>query len=229
LRSPKESQYTTTPMLRTKEIYFNRQALLSGLITILSSIASITLLTIYLNAANHGIDFTDEGYYLNWIHNPTAFKGSVSFFGEVYYPIYKLVGENIRNLRVFNILTLFIASFWLSIEVQSYSEKRESPPRNNISASLNAITISSLSLAQLSIMTPSYNSLTLTGCIITSIFFLRITKKRRYSNLGKAFNIAGLSISLAIIGLAKATSLAAIITCLLIYIILSRFKNGRGL
>jgi hypothetical protein len=31
----------------------------------------------------YGIDFTDEGYYLNWISNPFLYKYSLSQFGYI--------------------------------------------------------------------------------------------------------------------------------------------------
>ena len=55
----------------------------------------------------YGIDFTDEGYYLNWISNPFLYKVSLSQFGYIYHPLYNLVDGNIIWLRRLNFLITF--------------------------------------------------------------------------------------------------------------------------
>lgn len=40
--------------------------------------------------AGHGFDFTDESYYLFWISNPFQYDWSVTQFGFVYHPLYRL-------------------------------------------------------------------------------------------------------------------------------------------
>jgi hypothetical protein len=54
-----------------------------------------------------GYDFTDEGYYLNWISNPWIYKASVSQFGFMYHPLYRLVGGDLALLRQCNIFITF--------------------------------------------------------------------------------------------------------------------------
>ena len=56
----------------------------------------------------YGIDFTDEGYYLNWISNPFLYKSSLSQFGYIYYPLYNLVDGNIAWLRRVNFFITFV-------------------------------------------------------------------------------------------------------------------------
>ena len=60
-----------------------------------------TLLILYhvFKFSAYGVDFTDEGYYLNWISNPFLYKTSLSQFGFIYYPLYNLVNENIAWFR----------------------------------------------------------------------------------------------------------------------------------
>lgn len=213
-------------MSNSKEIKIKGKAHLIEIIAALSSATSIAALIFFLILSGHGLDLTDEGFYLNWIHNPSYFAGGVSFFGHAYHPIYRLLGENIRWLRIFNILSLYVTSYWLSVEAQEYKQNKREGSFFNMGSSLNAIAISALSLASLNILTPNYNSLALMGCLVTSIFFLRITSKRKNSKLEEAFNITGLSLALAITGLAKATTLASIIACLLIWIGLNRSRKG---
>src|ERR1700738_1930606 len=60
-----------------------------------------------------GFDFTDEGFYLNWISNPWNYHSSVSQFGFVYRPLFKLVGGDIVLLRQANVLILFALAWAL--------------------------------------------------------------------------------------------------------------------
>lgn len=67
-----------------------------------------------------GIDFTDEGYALNWISNPWLYKVSVTQFGYIYYPLYRFLGENMVLLRQVNILIILALSWALSIQLLKY-------------------------------------------------------------------------------------------------------------
>ena len=64
--------------------------------------ASFLLLGWVMFRCRSGFDFTDEGFYLNWISNPQNFRASVTQFGFVYHPLYKLIGGNIALLRQVN-------------------------------------------------------------------------------------------------------------------------------
>src|SRR6266404_6208219 len=73
----------------------------------ISVVASVLLLGWVMLRCRSGFDFTDEGFYLNWISNPWNFRSSVTQFGFVYHPLYKLVGGDIVVLRQANVLILF--------------------------------------------------------------------------------------------------------------------------
>ena len=53
------------------------------------------------------MDFTDEGFYLNWISDPFIYPVSHTQFGFVYHPVYELLNGNILALRQANILIIF--------------------------------------------------------------------------------------------------------------------------
>src|SRR5437016_5064779 len=65
----------------------------------ISIVASLLLLGWVMIRCRSGFDFTDEGFYLNWISDPWRFRSSVTQFGFVYYPLYKLVDGDIVLLR----------------------------------------------------------------------------------------------------------------------------------
>jgi hypothetical protein len=69
--------------------------------------ASLTLVGWVMLRCRSGFQFTDEGFYLNWISNPWDYHASVSQFGFVYHPLYKLVGGDIALLRQANVLISF--------------------------------------------------------------------------------------------------------------------------
>ena len=70
-------------------------------------VASLALVSSVLWRSYFGYDFTDEGYYLNWISNPWIYKASVSQFGFMYHPLYRLVGGDLPLLRQCNIFIIF--------------------------------------------------------------------------------------------------------------------------
>ena len=53
-----------------------------------TAIAGLSLLGWVLLNCRAGFDFTDEGFYLNWIANPWNYRASLSQFGFVYHPLY---------------------------------------------------------------------------------------------------------------------------------------------
>jgi hypothetical protein len=134
--------------------------------------ASLFLLGWVILRCRSGFDFADEGYYLNWISDPWNYQRSVSQFGFVYHPLYKLVGGDIVLLRQANVLILFALGWALcfallrSIFIQW----------DSIGASLRAGVIGaalvagagSLSFFDLWLPTPSYNSLTFQSLMLAA-------------------------------------------------------------
>ena len=49
--------------------------------------------------ARRGIDFSDEGYHLNFIANPGIYSASVTQFGFFYHPLFELVSEKSRAIE----------------------------------------------------------------------------------------------------------------------------------
>ena len=81
----------------------------------ISVVASVLLLGWVMLRCRSGFDFTDEGFYLNWISNPWNFRSSVTQFGFVYHPLYKLVGGDVVLLRQANVLILFALGWALCV------------------------------------------------------------------------------------------------------------------
>ena len=140
----------------------------------LSTLSTISILFLVLKFSSYGIDFTDEGYYLNWISNPHLYKLSLSQFVFIYHPIYNLLDENIVLLRRINFLFTFRLStilVYLLFNQINIKEKLD-----KIFQILLSFGIATTSFTYLFIQTPSYNHLTLQRLLFTCIGILLIDK-----------------------------------------------------
>jgi hypothetical protein len=133
----------------------------------ISAGCTVFLLVWILWYCRYGIDFKDEGFYLIWMANPFNYSISVTQFGFIYHPLYKLLHGNIGLIRQVNILTTFSLG-WVLVDV--FLKKIfdhhviEKLTRIIISA---AIATSSLVFLHIWHLTPSYNWLALQALFIT--------------------------------------------------------------
>jgi hypothetical protein len=113
-----------------------------------------------------GIDFTDEGFYLNWVSNPWQYPTSVSQFGFVYHPLYQLVDGQIDRLRQLNVLLLVGLGSVLAFALLRTA--RADPKHGRLIDTVAALVAGSTALAQLGIWlpTPNYNTLALQGLLL---------------------------------------------------------------
>lgn len=144
-----------------------RISIFSDLSLLVSLVATIVFLGRLLWLADHGFDFTDEGYYLGWISNPSLYSLSVSQFGFVYHPLYKLVDGDVATLRQINLVLIFLLAWMLC-----HAFLRPPPGANPIAdahrVALGAVLAStSLVFFDPWIPTPSYNSLALQSVLLT--------------------------------------------------------------
>lgn len=138
-----------------------------------SLIASFSVLIWMLRLCQHGLDFTDEGFYLNWIAVPQEYRASISQFGFVYNPLFRLVGQDVVLLRQANVLIIFCCAFLLSLAIlhtllASPSGKPDVPAGRLFAAAL-VIASGSLTFFDLWLPTPNYNSLTFISLMVTSV------------------------------------------------------------
>ena len=183
-------------------------------------LSTIFILYLILKFASYGIDFTDEGYYLNSISNPYLYERSLSQFGFIYHPIYNLVNENIASLRRINfIITFSLATIlnYLLINQFHNTIKINKIIRIIISSGM-AIT----SFTYIYIQTPSYNHLILQALLVTCIGILLINNKYLSKNI-YAYIILGIGGWLAF--MAKPSSAIGLSLVILIYLLISfKFK-----
>ena len=188
-----------------------------------SVISTVLILFWVLKFSAYGIDFTDEGYYLNWISNPFLYKTSISQFGFIYHPLYNLVDGNIVWLRRLNVIIIFTLSFALTYFLMKKITENEKI--NRILLIIISIGISIYSLTCINIQTPSYNYLNFQGLLLTSIGLVLIDE----NNFNKNF-FAHIVIGLGgwLTFMAKPTSALGLAIIIPIYLFLSKNPRPRS-
>jgi hypothetical protein len=115
-------------------------------------------------AMGKGYDFTDDAHYLIWASNPFIYSWSVSEFGILWHPIYKLVGGDIKSFRLAGAATLSI-----SAAIFGWAVWRLVAHRLHQACALPlilSITASSFWAFVFWLPTPGYNELNLCGLLL---------------------------------------------------------------
>src|SRR5437868_7804371 len=190
--------------------------------------ASLLLLGQVLLNCRAGFDFTDEGYYLNWISDPWAFRSSVSQFGFVYHPVYRLVGGDIALLRQCNVLITFLLAFGLSFALlrSICAGPASLPGTAGLVATALVIASGSLSFFGLWLPSPGYNSLSFQSLMLAAIAMLSAGRDwSRESILAWAtLGVAG-----GLLFLAKPPAAAALGCATIVCIVVAGKFSVRGL
>jgi hypothetical protein len=187
------------------------------LISSCSIISTLFILYWVFKFSAYGIDFTDEGHYLNWISNPFLYKSSLSQFGFIYYPLYNLVDGNIAWLRRLNFFITFVLAFILVYLVINNLVKFEKINKVIQCILSSGIAISSFTYCY--IQTPSYNHLTFQALLITSIGIALIDVNKFNKNT-LSYIIIGIGGWLTF--MAKPSSAVGLAAIVLMYIIFSK-------
>jgi hypothetical protein len=145
----------------------------------------VTLATIawLLSYSDFGIDLTDESYYLIWMSSPWLYSFSVSQFGFVYYPLYKLFAGDISLLRQANILMIFGLS-WVLGFVYLQSSLKSTRPGGEwkrltilIIAAVTAVSSLVYFCPHGWLVTPSYNGLAFKSVLLLIIGYFLADKR----------------------------------------------------
>lgn len=146
-------------------------AFLDRTLLTLSAVTTAILLGWMLHYSGHGLDFSDEGLYLNSIANPFAYgiHSPPSLFGFVYHWPYQWTGGDIAALRVANI-TVTMALGWILAFLMI---------RRLWTVAWSHAAVLSAGIANLSLVafhlwlpTPNYNTLNLQSLLIVMIGLL---------------------------------------------------------
>lgn len=131
-----------------------------------SGVLSAALLTATLWWCRVGLDFTDEGFYLNWMAYPDQYDASVSEFGIVYHPLYWILNGNITHLRQANVLITFVLAFAVIFLIARQIRPLTVLPMWQRLALTSGLACSSLLYFGVGLLMPSYNSLVLQGALL---------------------------------------------------------------
>lgn len=129
---------------------------------------SVFIIAWIVGYSSHGLDLTDEGFYLLNISNPFEYSATHTQFGFIVYPFYKLLSGDLALLRAFNIfITLALAFILLTTSLRQVFVRQ---------LSNSQILVYSFSLATISLLTfitwkltPSYNSLNFQAILLLMI------------------------------------------------------------
>ncbi len=186
--------------------------------------AAAALLGWVLWACGRGFDFTDEGLYLIWLHNPHAYAASVTQFGFVYRPLDWLLGGDIALLRRANVLLTFGLAWTAAYQLLSRMVDEPAAKGTRLAISL-AFAGSSLAFFQLWMPSPGYNSLAFQALLVTLIGLLLAAGARtRASDAGWFLIVAGGWLAF----MAKPTTALALAAISAIYLVLARKLSVRG-
>lgn len=191
---------------------------------------SVLLLGWVMYRCGSGFDFTDEGYYLNWISSPWRFGASASQFGFVYHPLYELLGGDIALLRQANVMVTYALScslcvVWIRSLCSNWTTLR-SLQRTGFAGIAVALASPSLAFFELWLPTPSYNSLALQSLIIATIGALLAVRNLSRSSIA-GWLLIGVGGGLAF--LAKPPTAAMLGFLIALYVIAAGKLSVRGM
>lgn len=186
--------------------------------------ATAGLLGWVLWACGRGFDFTDEGLYLVWSHNPYAYPSSITQFGFLYHPMEWLLGGNVALLRQANVLLTFGLA-WIAASVFLAWATGGTATKISRLVTSAAFAGSSLVFFQLWLPSPNYNSLTFQAFLVTLIGLVKIDGNRARFNYGP-WLIVALGGWLAF--MAKPTSALALALLCAFYLLCARKLSVRG-
>ncbi len=154
-------------------------------IVFIGFIVQFSVLLFLMRLCFSGIEFTDEGKYLNDSRSPGAFRDQVTHYGFVYHLIFKVIDFNVPVFRIINVLTTFFLAYLVSF--QSLRKLSNLSKINHISVSISMGLFSLCFLSIKWLPTPSYNSLTLQSLLVfwMSFEYYRKTRNQKSQKLAR--------------------------------------------
>ncbi|KNE28276.1 membrane protein [Achromobacter spanius] len=149
----------------------------------LSAAGTLLILVWVLKYSAYGIDFTDEGFYLNWVSNPFIYDGSTTQFGFVYHPLHAFLGGDIAALRRANVLLTFVLAWGLVYVLFKSFALQSEESRIALPAAAAGLATSAFTIFDSWLITPSYNSLALQALLLACTGLFWASKKTTLASL----------------------------------------------
>jgi hypothetical protein len=202
-------------------------ATVPALVTLVAAVAVVVMLFVSLG---RGFEWSDEGYYLNWIAHPWDFPASITQFGFVYHPLFALAEGDIVLLRRLNLIATLILAAILTHVALELSRARASHRPRFLAAGLSALPVASLVLVfyRFGPPTPSYNSLNLQS-LLTVLIGVVLLQRSQWKSKG-GWMLLALGVALCL--LAKPTTavaLSILVAACLLFARNSRVLPWRGM
>lgn len=176
-----------------------------------------------------GFDITDEAFYLNWISHPHNYVASTTQFGFLYHPLYLLVDGNIAILRQANLfITFFLGCSvaWVLLGRIFGETTFNAATRMAVAAAFATPTLHSAVFLGMWLPTPSYNSLTFQGLLVTTTGLLLADKNATHRSMA-GWILIGVGGWLTFLG--KPSSAAALAAICIAYLLLTHQARIRQL
>lgn len=199
-----------------------------GVLMLMTVVITIFLLQWVFDFGKYGIDLTDESFYINFISKPFNYSVSVSQFGFIYHPLYKLVDGDIAGLRLSNIFISYALSFTLAfvfITVVFLNSRLGYFERIVLASSTATGVLIYLQFAGLWLSTPSYNTLAFQALLLAAIGILLSQRAILWISL---IGWLLLGIGGALTFLAKPTSAIALMVIVGIYLFFVKNRHSFG-
>lgn len=206
-------------MVQNKTTSSASAAVLRIAMTGLCAAGTLLILVWLLKYSAYGIDFTDEGFYLNWISNPVIYDGSTTQFGFVYHPLYAFLGGDIAALRRANVLLTFVLAWGLVYVLFKSFALQSEDSRVALPVAAAGLATSAFVIFDFWLITPSYNSLALQALLLASIGLIAAGKK---STLASVFGWIMLAIGGWLAFMAKPSTALALAIGAFVYLLFSR-------
>jgi len=186
----------------------------------LAAFAGIALLLWAGRLMGVGLDFSDDGYYLNVNRNPALYSYSVTQFGFLYNPIFQAVGWDVALFRQ---VGLALTSGLAAVLVALLTRRTTASWPQAVLAGLVFAPVS-LTLFYMWLPTPGYNSLGFQGLLLAGIALLLTEGEGKATWLGWVL----LGVAGWIVFMAKPTSAAVLGPLVLAYLLAARRLQIRG-
>lgn len=191
------------------------------LLAVASLLFSAFIVAWVLWYCRYGFDFTDEGYYLNWMSQPFTYVASATQFGFLYHPLYLLLGGDVALLRQVNVVCTYLLSVyaaWLLLRVGRHA-KGDVLLWLAVAASFAIAALTFPAFAGVWLFpTPSYNWAAFQGLLVTLIGML-LAERAHHCRSTIGWVLIGIGGWLTFMG--KPTSAALLALLVTVYVALS--------
>ncbi|PKO91307.1 MAG: hypothetical protein CVU15_10630 [Betaproteobacteria bacterium HGW-Betaproteobacteria-1] len=212
--------------MRVSQLISDAENYLCKALTVASVLLTLAIAIYAIYFAGFGYDFTDEGFYLNWISDPFNLGVGLTQFGYVYHPIYLLSEGNVQLLRLINIGITFALGALLFDALFKFSDSNSSIRFGDRLILTAGMSLSSLIVFDTWLVIPNYNSLNLQALMLSFLAVLKISQKDTSTEY-RYWVLLGAAIWL--VYMAKPSSAVLVVISLILYLSISKNLDWRGL